>query len=170
MDGNGGRGDHRVPRWWQRREETGVYICIIMYLLCVMILYLILCVTWIMSTGLDEYYSTVMTASLKNTLWNDCFVLQFLVPGIDNSLSSYMNQRSVDGKIWRRRWFVLINRTLICYDSHLVSNQKACSEYLWLYLTFWIEWWSCRSHTPHWLHPLTANSGMSVSHSKECLI
>lgn len=55
------------------------------------------------------------------------------IPGIDNSLSSYMNQRSVDGKIWRRR-FVLTNRTLICYDTHLFSDQKVYC--LALYFTF----------------------------------
>ena len=49
--------------------------------------------------------------------------LQFLIPGIDNSLSSYINQRSADGKVWRRRWFVLTNRTLVCYENHLVSYQ-----------------------------------------------
>lgn len=52
------------------------------------------------------------------------FSLQSLKPGIDNSLSSYMNQRSASGEVWRRRWFVLTSQTLVCYENHLVSEYK----------------------------------------------
>ena len=48
--------------------------------------------------------------------------LQVLRPGIDNTLSSYMNQKSVDKDLWRRRWFVLTSRALICYENHHVSS------------------------------------------------
>lgn len=41
-----------------------------------------------------------------------------LQPGVDNSLSSYLNQRSVEKDLWRRRWFVLTNHALICYENH----------------------------------------------------
>jgi len=47
---------------------------------------------------------------------------QSLRPGVDNSLSSYMNQRSASGELWRRRWFVLTNRALICYENHRVRE------------------------------------------------
>ena len=52
------------------------------------------------------------------------FDLQSLNPGMDNSLSSYMNQRSKTGEFWKERWFVLTiaTQTLICYDNHLVRN------------------------------------------------
>lgn len=43
---------------------------------------------------------------------------------MDNSLSSYMNQRSKTGEFWKERWFVLTiaTQTLICYDNHLVRT------------------------------------------------
>lgn len=40
---------------------------------------------------------------------------------MDNTLSSYMNQMAVDKDVWRKRWFVLTSRALICYESHHVS-------------------------------------------------
>ena len=54
----------------------------------------------------------------------DFSYLQSLNPGMDNSLSSYMNQRSKTGEFWKQRWFVLniATQTLVCYDNHLVRN------------------------------------------------
>ena len=57
---------------------------------------------------------------------------QSLRPGADNSLSSYMNQRSASGELWRRRWFVLTNRALICYDNHRVSEAALKMDGLFL--------------------------------------
>jgi len=101
------------------------YVCV-----CVCIVH-ILCVCIIMYVAVVNYERSSAPGSNFQFPLRPCccdceqsFVLQLLIPGIDNSLSSYMNQRSVDGKIWRRRWFVLTNRTLICCDTHLVSDQK----------------------------------------------
>lgn len=35
-----------------------------------------------------------------------------------------MNQQSVEGDVWRRRWYVLTNRALICYENHLVGLEE----------------------------------------------
>ena len=51
-----------------------------------------------------------------------CPSSQVFKHGADKSLSSYMNQRSVSGELWRRRWFVLTPRALVCYENHRVSN------------------------------------------------
>ena len=106
---------------------------------CACIVYMCVCI--IMYVAVVNYESSWACGSNFQFPLRPCccdceqsFVLQLLIPGIDNSLSSYMNQRSVDGKIWRRRWFVLTNRTLICYDTHLVSDQKVYC--LALYFTF----------------------------------
>lgn len=47
-----------------------------------------------------------------------------LQPGVDNTLSSYMNQQSVEGGVWKRRWYVLTSRALICYENHLVGYEE----------------------------------------------
>ena len=54
-----------------------------------------------------------------------CDNVQLLQPGVDNTLSSYLNQRSVEGGEWQRRWYVLTNRALICYETHSVSPSQA---------------------------------------------
>ena len=35
----------------------------------------------------------------------------------------YLQQMSFErGEVWKRRWFVLTSRALVCFDNHLVST------------------------------------------------
>jgi len=47
-----------------------------------------------------------------------CF--QMLVPCLDNRLSAYLNQKSIYRDVWRRRWFILTNWLLVCFEEHTV--------------------------------------------------
>ena len=91
----------------------------------------LLTMVWNIITNLVEVYAYLQNRGMCGSGYVlDFSYLQSLNPGIDNSLSSYMNQRSKTGEFWKERWFVLniITRTLVCYDNHLVRVLKyTCS-------------------------------------------
>ena len=69
-------------------------------------------------------YNAALNMLTLSLSFSCLYYIQSLKPGIDNSLSSYMNMRSPKlGNVWTRRWFVLTNQSLICYSDHLVSEQ-----------------------------------------------
>lgn len=41
-----------------------------------------------------------------------------LIPCLDNRLSAYLNQKSISRDVWRRRWFILTNWLLVCFEDH----------------------------------------------------
>ncbi|XP_065882412.1 FYVE, RhoGEF and PH domain-containing protein 6-like [Dysidea avara] len=41
-----------------------------------------------------------------------------LIPCLDNRLSAYLNQKSIYRDVWRRRWFILTNWLLVCFEDH----------------------------------------------------
>lgn len=59
--------------------------------------------------------------------------IQMLIPCLDNRLSAYLNQKSIYRDVWRRRWFILTNWLLVCFEDHTVQIITMVQKSLFYY-------------------------------------
>ena len=70
----------------------------------------------------DGYSTGTVHTSLFCVLYYAILNIQILVPCLDNRLSAYLNQKSICRDVWRRRWFILTNWLLVCFEDHTVQT------------------------------------------------